>query len=97
MGDKDQGCPLGARDFFFFSHYGRPEGIGGRIRLTDSGWRLTDGGWLMTNRSYSPTGALQRFECTGGWQFPPLLVLRTALMKTAVWQAELEGIAVKHT
>ena len=54
----------------------RPEVLGSRIRLTDGGWhstdgsgRLTDVGWPMTNRSYSPTGALRRFECTGGRQF----------------------------
>ena len=60
---------------------GRPEVIGGRIRLTDGGWHSTDGGWhstdvgwhstdgrcwQMTNRSRSPAGALRRPECSGG-------------------------------
>ena len=68
---------------FFFPHEGRPEGIGGRIRSTDGGWhstdggwRLTDAGWWTTKRSYSPAGALRRFECTGDRQL--FVVLRAA-------------------
>ena len=69
-----QGCPFGTRYFFSFFFFQRRTAGGWRRqdsftrrRLTLNRRRLaTDAAWPMPNRSHSPTGALRRFQCTGG-------------------------------
>ena len=55
-------CPRCAR-----AVHTRPQDSFNRRRLPLD-QRRHSAGWPLTNCSYSPAGALRRFECTGCWQ-----------------------------
>ena len=82
-----QGCPFGTSYFFVFFHSERPEGFGGRKRLTDSSWHLTDGDRWSTDADWPVADGSYSSDRTGPGSFPPFFGIKDSPADTPHDQA----------